>query len=105
MIGKLLFEEENNALRKKLSNIGVSGKLKAVKRDLDKKHGRLFLDNILESLGKTEQIPAENQSPEPLVYSLIYWILVIPRLETAMDFHLTEVTWNSILVCKKLSDR
>ncbi len=75
MIGKLLFEEENNVLRKGLSKAGVSGKLKAVKRELENKYGRSFLDKIFQDLGKTGQITAENQSPEPLVYSLIYWIL------------------------------
>ncbi len=75
MIGKLLFEEENNVLRKRLAQTGVSGKLKAVKRELENRYGRLFLDKVFQDLGKTGQIPAENQSLKPLVYSLIYWIL------------------------------
>ena len=38
MIGKLLFEEENNHLRKKLSQAGISGALKNMKRELEKNY-------------------------------------------------------------------
>jgi len=74
MIGNLLFEEENNQLRKKLSKAGISGALKNMKRELEKKFNKL---NIQPDpyLSNPEKNGDDLHSLEILVYNLILWIL------------------------------
>ena len=75
MIGKLLFEEENNQLRKKLSQAGISGALKNMKRELEKKFNQLNIKQLDTYLSNPEKIRDDKQSLEILVYNLILWIL------------------------------
>lgn len=75
MIGKLLFEEENNQLRKKLSKVGISGALKNMKRELEKKINTFNIKQLDQYLSNTEKIRDDKQSLEILVYNLILWIL------------------------------
>lgn len=75
MIGKLLFEEENNHLRKKLSQAGISGALKNMKRELEKKFIKLNIKQLDTYLSKPEKIRDDLYFSDLLVYSLILWIL------------------------------
>lgn len=75
MIGKLLFEEENNQLRKKLSKAGISGALKNMKRELEKKINKLNIKQLDTYLSNPKKIRDDKQSLEKLVYNLILWIL------------------------------
>lgn len=75
MIGNLLFEEENNQLRKKLSKAGISGSLKNMKRDLEKKFNQLNIKQLDTYLSNPEKIRENLHSLEILVYNLILWIL------------------------------
>ena len=75
MIGKLLFEEENNQLRKKLSKAGISGALKNMKRELEKKFTKLNIKQLDTYLSNPEKIRDDKQSLEILIYNLILWIL------------------------------
>ena len=75
MIGKLLFEEENNQLRKKLSKAGMSGALKNMKRELQKKFNKLNITQPTIYLLHPERISNDRQSLEIVVYNLILWIL------------------------------
>lgn len=86
MMGKLLFDEENNILRKKLSLAGVSGKLKALKRELENRYERSVLDNLFQNLNQPMLIQDESHSLEPLVYSLICWILDYPSAGNGYGF-------------------
>ena len=75
MIGKLLFDEENNQLRKKLSQAGISGALKNMKRELQKKINKLNIKQPASYLSNPEKIGNDRHSLEILVYNLILWIL------------------------------
>ena len=74
MIGILLFQEENNQLRKKLSKAGISGALKNIKREFEKKFTKLNI-KLDQYLSHPEKIGDDQQSLDILVYGLILWIL------------------------------
>lgn len=75
MIGILLFEEENSQLRKKLSQAGISGALKTMKRELEKKFNILNIKQLDQYLSNPDTIGDDQQSWDILIYGLILWIL------------------------------
>lgn len=74
-IGKLLFEKEHNALRKALSKAGISGKLKAVRRNMSKNFAALSSNDIEKYLATPDTLGTTTEATEMLVYYLILWIL------------------------------
>ncbi len=68
--GKYLFEAEKNVLSKRLSQAGISGHLKTLRRNLEKKGHILSVSQIEQYL----QAPTE-QSVQLLAYCLILWVL------------------------------
>ena len=74
-IGKLLFEKEHTVLRKALSKAGISGKLKAIRRNMSKNFAALSIENIEEYLAAPEKLGKKTEATEMLVYYLILWIL------------------------------
>jgi hypothetical protein len=74
-IGKLLFEKEHEALRKALSQAGISGKLKAIRKHLSKNFDALSSNDIEAYLATPEKLGTTTEATEMLVYYLILWIL------------------------------
>ena len=74
-IGKLLFEKEHDALRKALSKAGISGKLKAISKQLSKKFDAFSSNDIETYLATPEKLGTTTEATEMLVYYLILWIL------------------------------
>ena len=74
-VGKLLFEKEHDALRKALSKAGISGKLKAISKQLSKKFDALSSNDIETYLATPEKLGTTTEVTEMLVYYLILWIL------------------------------
>lgn len=74
-IGKLLFEKEHTALRKALSKAGISGKLKAIRRNMIKNFDTLSIDEIEKYLAAPEKLGKTSEATEMLVYYQILWIL------------------------------
>jgi len=77
-IGKLLFEKEHTALRKALSKAGISGKLKAIRRNMSKNFVALSIENIEEYLATPDTLGKKTEATEMLVYYLVLWILDHP---------------------------
>jgi uncharacterized protein YbaR (Trm112 family) len=77
-MGKLLFEKEHIALRKALSKAGISGKLKAIRRDMAKRFQVLSINEIEQYLTTPEKLGQTVEAPEMLAYYLIQWILDHP---------------------------
>jgi hypothetical protein len=77
-IGKLLFDKEHDALRKALSQAGMSGKLKAISKQLSKNFAVLSSHNIEAYLAAPEKLGTTIEATEMLVYYLILWILDHP---------------------------
>lgn len=77
-IGKLLFEKEHIILRKALSKAGVSGKLKAMKRNMTCNFEKLKIDEIEAYLEKPGKLEKTAEATEMLAYYLIQWILDHP---------------------------
>ena len=77
-IGKLLFEKEHKALYKDLSKAGISGKLKAIRRDMPKSFNVLSSGDIDKYLTTPEMLGNTNEATEMLVYYLVLWILDHP---------------------------
>lgn len=75
MIGKLLFKEENDLLRKKLSKAGISGTLKSIKRDFEHKFNPIEIERISQYVIHPETMSGDQKSFEILVLSLILWVL------------------------------
>lgn len=78
VIGKLLFEKEHIALYKALSKEGISGKLKAMRRNMPQKFELLCIDEIKNYLAKPETLGKTTEAIEMLAYWLILWILDHP---------------------------
>lgn len=74
-IGKLLFEKEHDALRNALSQAGISGKLKAISKQLRKKFDALSSNDIETDLATPQTLDTTTEATEMLVYYLILWIL------------------------------
>lgn len=74
-IGKLLFEKEHDALRKTLSQAGISGKLKAISKQLSKNFDALPRNDIEAYLATPEKLGTTTEATEMLAYYLISWIL------------------------------
>jgi hypothetical protein len=74
-IGKLLFEKEHTALRNALSQVGISGKLKAIRRNMSKNFAALAIENIAAYLAAPDKLGTTTEATEMLVYYLILWIL------------------------------
>ncbi len=72
-IGKMLFEKENDLLRKTLSNGGISGKLKEMKRKLMKE--LQAIDNIDDHLLRPQECTEDPDGIKVLNLFLIQWIL------------------------------
>ncbi|MGP8321935.1 MAG: hypothetical protein ACT6FE_06400 [Methanosarcinaceae archaeon] len=77
-IGKLLFEKEHIVLRKALSKVGISGKLKAMRRNMAKNFEVLSIDKIESYLKTPEKLGKTREATEMLTYYLIQWILDHP---------------------------
>lgn len=77
-IGTLLFEKEHIALRKALSKEGISGNLKAIRRNMAKKFKVLCIDEIENYLARPEKLGKTSEAIEMLAYCLILWILDHP---------------------------
>lgn len=77
-IGKLLFEKEHIILRKALSKVGISGKLKAMKRNMTNNFEKLAIDEINDYLATPEKLGKTTEATEMLAYYLIQWILDHP---------------------------
>lgn len=76
-IGKHLFKTEENLLYKQFSKMAISGKLKILKRELEKKFSTLSLSPIEQYLKTPTDLKQINkkQSTEMLGYCLILWVL------------------------------
>lgn len=77
-IGNLLVEKEHNALYKALSKAGISGKLKAIRREMPKSFHDLSCDDIEKHLTTPETLGNNREASEMLVYYLVLWILDHP---------------------------
>jgi len=75
IIGLMLFEEENIALRKALSKVGVSGSLKTMRGALDKKFDKLSISEIEYFLGQPEKFGKTRIASELTTYYLILSVL------------------------------
>jgi len=74
-IGILLFDKENDILRKALSKAGISGKLKELRRKLNKTFYTLSVDQIETYLTAPQQLGHTREASELLAYYLVLWIL------------------------------
>jgi hypothetical protein len=74
-IGKLLFDKENDVLRKALSKAGISGKLKEIRRKLNKTFNTLSIDAIETYLAEPQQLGQTREASELLAYYLVLWVL------------------------------
>ena len=75
IIGLMLFEKENIALRKALSMAGVSGSLKTMRGTLGKKFNKLSISEIENFLVQPEKIGKSRIASELTTYYLILSIL------------------------------
>jgi len=75
VIGKLLFDKEHDALRKALSNTGISGKLKEIKRTMLKGFEKVLLDKIESYMRTPHELGHSREATEVLAFYLILWIL------------------------------
>lgn len=74
-IGKLLFEKEQLALSKALSKAAISGKLKAIRRNMAKNFEVFSIEEIEKYLAAPEKLGKTREATEMLAYYLIQWIL------------------------------
>lgn len=77
-IGKLLFEKEHDALRKALSQAGISGKLKAFSKHLSKNFAARSSHDIEAYLATPKKLGTTTEATAMLIYYLILWILDHP---------------------------
>jgi len=75
VIGLMLFEKENTALRKALSKAGVSGSLKTMRGNLDKKFNKLSISEIEHFLMEPEKFGKTRIGSELTTYYLVLSIL------------------------------
>ncbi len=75
IIGDLLFEQENDILRKTLARVGTSGKLKELRKILNKKINTFSLDKIEMYLEEPQELGRTGEATQLLAYYLILWIL------------------------------
>lgn len=77
-IGKLLFGKEHDTMRKTLSKMGISGKLKEIRRTMNKTFDTLSIDNIETYLKAPQQLGHTREATELLTYYLVVWVLDHP---------------------------
>ena len=75
IIGNLLFEQENEVLRKTLARAGTSGKLRELRKILNKKINTFSLDKIETYLEEPRELGRTGEATQLLAYYLILWIL------------------------------
>lgn len=75
VIGKLLFEKEQDTLRKALSKTGISGKLKEIRRTMLKRFETVFIDKVETYLRTPQELGHSREATEVLAFYLILWIL------------------------------
>ncbi len=74
-IGKLLFEKEQDGLRKALSRAGISGKLKEIRKTMRKRFEPVFIDKIENHLAAPQKLGHSREATDILAFYLILWIL------------------------------
>lgn len=74
-LGKALFGKEHDALRKALSEAGISGKLKTLRRKLADNFQTLSMNNVDDYLENPQRVGQTREGTEIFVFCLVLWIL------------------------------